>query len=86
MISSFLKGNRRENMTSLNGKSMDEYLECENFKKGLKDAEHVIQYINKKYISLDDSDYQIYADHLKNVVRYCMREGAFSHGYCYCKL
>ncbi|XP_034255077.1 uncharacterized protein LOC117653494 [Thrips palmi] len=56
-------------MALLNGnQSIDELLQSDNFKKGLKNAEIVIQYINKKYISLNDADYTSYAHHLNNVL------------------
>lgn len=55
-------------MTTVNGQNVDELFQTDSFKKSLKSAEHVIQYVNKQYISINDSDYTVYANHLKAVL------------------
>lgn len=57
--------------------AFEEVLESEKFKNGLKDAELVVQYMNKKYISLSDTDYSTYADYLKTVVSTKAAAGLF---------
>lgn len=52
----------------IEGKKLDDLLDSDSFKKSLKYADTVVSYINKQYISLNDSDYSSYADHLKTVV------------------
>lgn len=55
-------------VSTMNGQNVADILQSDSFKKSLKDSEIVLQYINKRYISLNDSDYANYAEHLKTVL------------------
>lgn len=52
----------------IEGKKLDDLFESDSFIKSLKYADTVVSFINKQYISLNDSDYSIYAEHLRTVV------------------
>ncbi|KAK3921360.1 Cyclic GMP-AMP synthase, partial [Frankliniella fusca] len=57
-------------MTSTVVKSnFEDIWESNDFKKSLKDADVVLQYVNKKYISLNDFDHRVYAEHLTTVLK-----------------